>query len=191
VAVSFPYSNPLHSSAHDFLHGGIESNRNAALVFEERRPTLSVLHQAPGREHSLDANKNQYFIATHNPTVDGDLGESGGRRNRRFATYYRNYETRVKLLTRKTWLGSSKLILSLASAIWSRSAMKCSWSAFRLSIARFMAFLCGRLDMRTVKETFCARWPSGMDRLRIVDADTGKCTEPAKWRSTTSKRIHG
>ncbi len=69
VAVSFPFFELFrHAAAHGFLHAAIESNRDATLVFEEPDAHAFPFFTKHLRERiALDANKNQYFIATHNP----------------------------------------------------------------------------------------------------------------------------
>ena len=84
-----------------FYMAAIESNKNATLVFEEPEAhafPYYVKHLA--ERIALDENKNQYFIATHNPYLLTSIWEkTSADEVAVFATYYRNYETRVKALT--------------------------------------------------------------------------------------------
>jgi hypothetical protein len=102
VAVSFPYptsSDTLQRMV--FYMAAIESNKDATLVFEEPEAhafPYYVKHLA--ERVALDENKNQYFIATHNPYLLTAIWEKSREDEVAvFATYYRDYETKVKLLT--------------------------------------------------------------------------------------------
>jgi len=109
AAVSFPY--PLSSDTLQrmvFYMAAIESNKNATLVFEEPEAhAFPYYTKLLGESISLDENKNQYFIATHNPYLLTAIWEKASADEVAvFATYYRDYETRVKLLTQEdmAWL---------------------------------------------------------------------------------------
>ncbi len=102
VALSFPYSISSDTLQRMiFYMAAIESNKNATLVFEEPE-----VHSFPyyvkhlGERIAMDENNNQYFIATHNPYLLTAIWEKSSADDVAvFATYYRNYETRVKALT--------------------------------------------------------------------------------------------
>jgi len=104
VAVSFPYelsSDTLQRML--FYSVAIESNREAALVFEEPEAhAFPYFTKHLGERIALDENKNQFFIATHNPYLLTAVVEKAPAADVAvFATYYRNYETRVKLLAQE------------------------------------------------------------------------------------------
>ncbi|MGO8705535.1 MAG: AAA family ATPase [Candidatus Brocadiia bacterium] len=102
VAVSFPFSNSSDTLQRMvFYTAAIESNRDATLVFEEPEAhAFPYYTKHLGERIALDANKNQYFIATHNPYLLTAIWEKAPAGEVAvFATYYRDYETRVKSLT--------------------------------------------------------------------------------------------
>jgi len=122
VAVSFPYSNSSDTLQRMiFYMAAIESNRNAALVFEEPEThAFPYYTKLLGESISLDANKNQYFIATHNPYLLTAIWEKAAAGEIAvFATYYRNYETRVKLLTEEdmAWLFEADPFLGVSHLV--------------------------------------------------------------------------
>jgi predicted ATPase len=102
VAVSIPYPNSSDTLQRMvFFMAAIESNKNATMVFEEPEAhafPYYVKHLA--ERIALDENKNQYFIATHNPYLLASIWEKAAPDEVAiFATYYRDYETKVKPLT--------------------------------------------------------------------------------------------
>jgi hypothetical protein len=97
---------PFHLSADTlqrmtFYTVAMESNRDSILVFEEPEAHAFPYDTKHHRERiALDENKNQYFIATHNPYLLAAIGEKSPPGDGAvFATYYRDYETRVRSLT--------------------------------------------------------------------------------------------
>ena len=109
VAVGFPYANSSDTLQRMvFYMAAIESNKNATLVFEEPEAhAFPYYTKLLGESISLDENKNQYFIATHNPYLLTAIWEKASADEVAvFATYYRDYETRVKPLTQEdmAWL---------------------------------------------------------------------------------------
>lgn len=102
VATSVPYhlsSDTLQRMI--FYMTAIESNKDATLVFEEPEAhAFPYYTKHLGERIALDENKNQYFIATHNPYLLTAIWEKSTAGDVAvFATYYRDYETRVKPLT--------------------------------------------------------------------------------------------
>lgn len=102
VAVGLPFHLTSDTLQRMVFYGvAIESNKESTLVFEEPEAhAFPYYTKHIGERIALDENKNQYFIATHNPylltaiwekSIAGDVAV--------FATYYRDYETRVKPLT--------------------------------------------------------------------------------------------
>jgi len=84
-----------------FYSVAIESNKESVLVFEEPEAhAFPYYTKHLGERIALDENKNQYFIATHNPYLLTAIWEKSAAGDVAvFATYYKDYETRVKPLT--------------------------------------------------------------------------------------------
>lgn len=102
VAVAFPFhltSDTLQRVI--FYAVAIDSNRESVLVFEEPEAhAFPYYTKHLGERIALDENKNQYFIATHNPYLLTAVWEKSPPGDVAvFATYYRDYETRVKPMT--------------------------------------------------------------------------------------------
>ncbi len=102
VAVAFPFhltSDTLQRVI--FYAVAIDSNKESVLVFEEPEAhAFPYYTKHLGERIALDENGNQYFIATHNPYLLTAIWEkSPPGEVAVFATYYRDYETRVKPLT--------------------------------------------------------------------------------------------
>jgi predicted ATPase len=122
VAVSFPYSiasDTLQRMV--FYTTAIESNRDATLAFEEPEAhAFPYYTKHLGERIALDENGNQYFIATHNPYLLTAIWEkSAAGEVAVFATYYRDYETRVKPLTPEdmTWLFEADPFLGVSHLV--------------------------------------------------------------------------
>jgi hypothetical protein len=83
-----------------FYTVAIESNKDSTLVFEEPEAhAFPYFTKHLDERIALDENKNQYFIATHNPYLLSAVVEKAPVADVAvFATYYRDYETRLKLL---------------------------------------------------------------------------------------------
>ena len=101
VAVSFPYhltSDTLQRML--FFTVAIESSKESTLVLEEPEAhAFPYFTKYLGERIALDENRNQYFIATHNPYLLSAVVEKAPEKDVQvFATYYRDYETRVKPL---------------------------------------------------------------------------------------------
>jgi len=102
IAVSFPYhltSDTLQRMV--FYSVAIESNRESTLVFEEPEAhAFPYYTKHLGERMALDESGNQFFIATHNPYLLSAVVEKAPAEDVAvFATYYRDYETRVKPLS--------------------------------------------------------------------------------------------
>ena len=102
VAIGLPFhlaSDTLQRMV--FYSVAIESNKNSVLVFEEPEAhAFPYFTKHLGERIALDENNNQYFIATHNPYLLTAIWEKSAPGDVAvFATYYRDYETRVKQLT--------------------------------------------------------------------------------------------
>jgi len=102
IVVIFPYhltSDTLRRMI--FYTVAIDSNKDSTLTFEEPEAhAFPYYTKHLGERIALDENRNQYFIATHNPYLLTAIWEkSAAGEVAVFATYYRDYETRVKMLT--------------------------------------------------------------------------------------------
>lgn len=109
VAVGLPFHLTSDTLQRMVFYGvAIESNKESTLVFEEPEAhAFPYYTKHLGERIALDENKNQYFIATHNPYLLTAIWEKSTAGDVAvFATYYRDYETRVKPLTPKdmAWL---------------------------------------------------------------------------------------
>jgi predicted ATPase len=102
VAIGLPFhitSDTLQRMV--FYSVAIESNKESVLVFEEPEAhAFPYYTKHLGESIALDENKNQYFIATHNPYLLTAIWEKSAAGDVAvFATYYKDYETKVKPLT--------------------------------------------------------------------------------------------
>jgi len=109
IVVNMPYflaSDTLQRMI--FFRAAIESNRDSTLVFEEPEAhAFPFFTKHLGERIALDEYHNQYFIATHNPYLLSAILEKAPSADIAvFVTYYRDYETRVKLLSQNetAWL---------------------------------------------------------------------------------------
>ena len=82
-----------------FYTTAIDSNRNSILTFEEPEShSFPYYTKFLGEKIAFDET-NQYFIATHNPYLLLSILEKSKKDSVNvFVTYYRDYETKVKLL---------------------------------------------------------------------------------------------
>lgn len=122
VAVGLPFhltSDTLQRMV--FYSVAIESNKEAILIFEEPEAhAFPYYTKHLGERIALDENKNQYFIATHNPYLLTAIWEKSAPGDVAvFATYYRDYETRVKPLTQDdmTWLFEADPFLGVSHLV--------------------------------------------------------------------------
>lgn len=122
VAVGFPFhlsSDTLQRTI--FYTVAIESNKDSTLVFEEPEAhAFPYYTKHLGERIALDENKNQYFIATHNPYLLAAIWEKAKEGEVAvFATYYRNYETRIKPLTKEdmAWLFEADPFLGVSHLV--------------------------------------------------------------------------
>ncbi len=100
VVTSYPYaltSDTLQRFV--FYTMAIESNKESTLVFEEPEShAFPEYAKLMGEKIALDKT-NQFFIAMHNPYLLYAIMEKSQAGNvNLFATYYEDYETKVKLL---------------------------------------------------------------------------------------------
>lgn len=104
LAISFPYSLTSDTLQRMiFFSVAMESNKNSTLIFEEPEAhAFPYYTKYFGERIALDENKNQYFIATHNPyLLSAVLEKSPESEVAVYAIYYKNYETRVRLLDKE------------------------------------------------------------------------------------------
>jgi len=122
VAVAFPFhlsSDTLQRMI--FYSVAIDSNKEATLVFEEPEAhAFPYFTKHLGERIALDENKNQFFVATHNPYLLTAIWEKSAPGDVAvFATYYRDYETRVKPLTAEdmAWLFQADPFLGVSHLV--------------------------------------------------------------------------
>ena len=101
IIISYPYSLTSDTLQRVIFHSvALESNENSTLVFEEPESHAFPYYTKYLGERIAFDNKNQYFIATHNPYLllsileKAKIGEV-----RVFVTYFRDYRTRVVSLS--------------------------------------------------------------------------------------------
>ncbi|MBI4287183.1 MAG: AAA family ATPase [Chloroflexi bacterium] len=86
-----------------FYMAAIMSNKDSVLVFEEPEAHAFPYHTKYLAEViGLDESRNQYFISTHNPYfLEPVLEKTPKDEIGIFITYFKDYETKVKMLTQK------------------------------------------------------------------------------------------
>ncbi|MBS1594665.1 MAG: AAA family ATPase [Bacteroidetes bacterium] len=81
----------------------IESNKNSVLLFEEPESQSYPPYIQMLADRIIDDKHNQYFITTHSPFVIEKMLEHASVENevKIFITYYEDFQTKVRELTRK------------------------------------------------------------------------------------------
>lgn len=102
--ISFPFSllsDTLQRIV--FYLTAILSNKDSVIVFEEPESnSFPYYTKYLAEKIALEANNNQYFISTHNPYFLLSLLEKvPSDKINVFITYYEDYQTRVKLLSKQ------------------------------------------------------------------------------------------
>jgi AAA15 family ATPase/GTPase len=103
LVFSYPYtliSDTLQTIIFHVI--SMESNKNSSLVFEEPEAhAFPYYTKYLGEKIAMDES-NQYFIATHNPYLLRSIIEKAEKNSVGvFVTYFKDYQTQVKCLTRK------------------------------------------------------------------------------------------
>lgn len=104
VIFSLPYSLASETLQRlVFYLAAMHSNKDSTLTFEEPEAHAFPYHTKYLAERiALDKNNNQYFIATHNPYfLMSILEKAPNREVAIFVTTLRDYQTKVKSLTKK------------------------------------------------------------------------------------------
>lgn len=104
VFISYPYSLASDTLQRLVFHlTAIESNKNSFLTFEEPESHAFPYYTKYLAEViALDKNNNQYFISTHNPYFLYPILEKSPKEDIAiFVTYFEDYQTKVKPLSRK------------------------------------------------------------------------------------------
>lgn len=104
ILFSFPYSLASETLQRlIFYLAAIYSNKDSVLAFEEPEAHAFPYYTKYLAERiALDENKNQYFIATHNPYFLTSVLEKAPKEEVAiFITLLENYQTKVKPLTEK------------------------------------------------------------------------------------------
>jgi AAA15 family ATPase/GTPase len=101
IFITYPYSlvsDTLQRIV--FYVAAIDSNKDSILVFEEPEShTFPYYTKSLGEKIALD-ERNQYFIATHNPYLLLAILEKAKKDSVRvFITYLEDYQTKIKCLT--------------------------------------------------------------------------------------------
>lgn len=102
VLVSFPYSLASETLQRlVFYLAAIDSNKESVLSFEEPEAHAFPYYTKYLAERiALDENKNQFFIATHNPYFLMSILEKTPKEDIAvFVTFLENYETKAETLT--------------------------------------------------------------------------------------------
>ena len=83
-----------------FYFIAIESNEKSTLIFEEPEShSFPFYTQVLGDKIGNDENNNQYFIATHNPSLKKILENTETGCANVFITYVKNYQTNIRQLS--------------------------------------------------------------------------------------------
>lgn len=104
VVFSFPYSLASETLQRVvFYLAAMHSNQNSILTFEEPEAHAFPYYTKYLAERiALEENRNQYFIATHNPYfLTSILEKTPEEEVAIFVTSLKNYQTKVKPLTKK------------------------------------------------------------------------------------------
>lgn len=104
ILVSFPYSVASETLQRLVFHlAAMYSNKGSILTFEEPEAHAFPFYMKYLAERiALDKSKNQYFVATHNPYfLTAILEKTLNRDVAILVTYFENYETKVRPLTKK------------------------------------------------------------------------------------------
>ena len=104
IIISHPYSLVSDTLQRIIFHlAAIETNKDSVIVFEEPESHAFPYYTKYLAERiALDKNKNQYFIATHNPYILLSILEKAHKDDVAiFITYFEDYQTKVKLLSEK------------------------------------------------------------------------------------------
>ena len=104
VFISYPYSLTSDTLQRLVFHlTAIESNKDSFLAFEEPETHAFPYYTRHLAEViALDNNNNQYFISTHNPYFLYPILEKSPKEDIAiFVTYFEDYQTKVKPLSRK------------------------------------------------------------------------------------------
>ncbi len=102
VFIAYPYSLASDTLQRIIFYLlAVNSNKDSILVFEEPEAHAFPYHtKFLAEKIALDKNNNQYFISTHNPyfllsIIEKSYKEDVGI----FVTYFKEYQTKVKLLS--------------------------------------------------------------------------------------------
>lgn len=101
VFISYPYSLVSDTLQRIIFHLlAVNSNNNSVLVFEEPEAhAFPYYTKFLAEKIALDKNNNQYFISTHNPYFLISVIEKSPKADIGiFITYFKDYQTRAKLL---------------------------------------------------------------------------------------------
>ncbi|MBK5190599.1 MAG: AAA family ATPase [Methanosarcinales archaeon] len=104
IIISHPYSLVSDTLQRIIFHLiAIETNKDSVIVFEEPESHAFPYYiKFLAERIALDKNKNQYFIATHNPYLLLSILEKAPKDEVGiFVTYIEDYQTKVKLLSEK------------------------------------------------------------------------------------------
>lgn len=104
IVISFPYSLASETLQRLVFHlAAMYSNKDSVIAFEEPEAHAFPYYTKYLAETiAQDKNNNQYFISTHNPYFLLSMLEKAPRKDVTvFCTKLENYQTKVKVLTRK------------------------------------------------------------------------------------------
>ncbi|MEK7399413.1 MAG: AAA family ATPase [Candidatus Poribacteria bacterium] len=103
VNINYPYllaSDTLRRMI--FYNIAIDSNKDSTLIFEEPETHTFANYTKRLGEKIAFNKENQYFIVTHNPYLFLSILEKTAENEAKvFITYYKNYQTKVKVASEK------------------------------------------------------------------------------------------
>ncbi|RLF71963.1 MAG: hypothetical protein DRN40_01340 [Thermoplasmata archaeon] len=104
MILSLPYTVVSDTLRRHLFHMlAIKSNKDSVLLFEEPEAHAFPRHIKTLAETIAMDKTNQFFIATHNPYLLRSIMEKAPKGSLNiYATYMEDYQTRLKLLDRKT-----------------------------------------------------------------------------------------
>lgn len=104
IIISYPYSLTSETLQRIIFYlTAISSNKDSIIAFEEPEAHAFPYYTKYLAETvALDKSENQYFISTHNPYFLLSILEKSPEKDLNiFVTSFKNYQTKIKLLTKK------------------------------------------------------------------------------------------
>lgn len=103
IIISYPYSLVSDTLQRVVFHlVAIETNKNSVIIFEEPEAHAFPYYTKFLAERMALDKKNQYFISTHNPYfILSILEKASSEELGIFITYFEDYQTKIKSLSKE------------------------------------------------------------------------------------------